>query len=184
MLLHDVGKPPTHAITTDGRHTFYDHPQVGAVMARDILTRLRFSNDDIATVALLVRLHLRPIQYQPDSFGDSAVRRLIRDAGDERARLLDIARADTDASSFPTTTVIDELEARMARLDEGGAVSHLRDLLDGDELVATAGRPPGPWVGRVKRRLEQAVLDGEIPPGDADAARAWLRAHPEVLTDD
>ena len=180
-LLHDVGKPPTHAIASDGRHTFYDHPQVGAVMAREILTRLRFSNDDIAAVAMLVRLHLRPIQYQPESFGDSAVRRLINDAGDQRARMLDIARADTNASSFPTTAVIDELEARMARLDAGGKVSALRDLLDGDELVATVGRSPGPWVGRLKRRLQQTVLDGEIAPGDADAARAWLRAHPEVI---
>ena len=180
-LLHDVGKPPTHAIAADGRHTFYDHPQVGATIAREILTRLRFSNDDIATVADLVFLHLRPIQYKPDEFGDSAVRKLIRDAGDQRARMLDIARADTNASSFPTTAIIDELEARMARLDAGGQVSHMRDLLDGDELIAMAERPAGPWVGRVKRRLEQAVLDGEIQPGDADAARAWLRAHADIL---
>lgn len=181
VLLHDVGKPPTHAVAPDGRHTFYDHPQTGAHMARDILTRLRFSNDEIATVASLVRLHLRPIQYQPDTFSDTAVRRIIRDSGDLRSRMLDIARADTRASSFPTTDVIDELEARMARLDASEEFSRLRDPLDGNELVAMAQRPPGPWVGDVKRRLEEAVLDGELPPGDSDAARAWLRAHPEVL---
>lgn len=180
-LLHDVGKPPTHALAADGRHTFYDHPQAGAQMARDILTRLRFSNDEIATVAALVRLHLRPIQYEPESFSDTAVRRIIRDSGDLRSRMLDIARADTRASSFPTTEVIDELEARMARLDAREEISQLRDPLDGNELVALAQRPPGPWVGDVKRRLEEAVLDGELPPGDGDAARAWLRAHPEVL---
>ncbi|MBV8529535.1 MAG: HD domain-containing protein [Candidatus Dormibacteraeota bacterium] len=182
-LLHDVGKPPTHAIADDGRHTFYDHPQVGATMAREILARLRFSNDEIGTVSNLVFLHLRPIQYKPDSFGDAAVRRLIREAGEQRARMLDIARADTNASSFPTTELIDELEARMARLDAGGQVSQMRDLLDGDELIALAGRPAGPWVGRVKRRLERAVLDGELQPGDADGARAWLRAHPDVLAE-
>ncbi len=182
-LLHDVGKPATHAIADDGRHTFYDHPQVGATMAREILTRLRFSNDDIDTVANLVLLHLRPIQYKPESFGDSAVRKLIRDAGEQRRRMLDIARADTNASSFPTTAVIDELDARMERLDAGGQVSNMRDLLDGDELIARAGRPAGPWVGRVKRRLQQAVLDGEIQPEDTDGARAWLGTHPDVLTD-
>ena len=180
-LLHDVGKPPTHAIAPDGRHTFYDHPQVGAHMARDILTRLRYSNDEIGTVAALVRLHLRPIQYQADTFGDAAVRRIIRDAGELRGRMLDIARADTRASSFPSTSAIDELEVRMARLDSGGEMSQLRDPLDGNELVTMAQRPPGPWVGAVKRRLEEAILDGELPPGDAAAARAWLRAHPEVL---
>lgn len=182
-LLHDVGKPATHAIAADGRHTFYDHPQVGATIARDILTRLRFSNDEIAIVSNLVFLHLRPIQYNPDAFGDSAVRRLIADAGEQRARMLDIARADTNASSFPTTEVIDELEARMARLDAGGQVSRMRDLLDGDELIALAKRPAGPWVGRVKRRLAQAVIDGEIQPGDADGARSWLRVHPDVLAE-
>ncbi len=180
-LLHDVGKPPTHALAPDGRHTFYDHPQLGAQMARAILTRLRFSNEEIAAVSALVRLHLRPIQYQPETFSDAAVRRLVRDSGDLRARMLDTARADTRASSFPTTAAIDELEARMARLDAGGQVSQLHDLLDGNEIVVMAQRPPGPWVGRVKRRLEDAVLDGELAPRDAAAARDWLRAHPEVL---
>jgi poly(A) polymerase len=100
-LLHDVGKPPTHAVTDDGKHTFYDHAHVGADLARDILTRLRFSNDEIDAVTRLVRLHLRPIQYDRETFGDSAVRRLIRDAGPDRERMLDVARADTRASSYP-----------------------------------------------------------------------------------
>jgi hypothetical protein len=96
--------------------------------------------------------------------------------------MLDIARADTRASSFPTVAAIDELEARMARLDSGGEVSRMRDVLDGNEIVAMAQRPPGPWVGQVKRRLEEAVLDGDLAPGDAAAARVWLRQHPDVLT--
>ena len=183
-LLHDVGKPVTHAISDDGRHIFYDHPQVGAHMTRDILTRLRFSNDEIAAVSELVRLHLRPIQYTPNAFSDAAVRRLIRDAGDLRTRMLDIAHADTRASSFPSTEQLDELAARMARLDAGGEVSAMRDALDGNELMAMAQRPPGPWVGAVKRRLQEAVLDGELPPGDAAAARRWLREHPETLRED
>ena len=181
-LLHDAGKPRTHAIAADGRHTFYDHPLVGAEMARVILTRLRFSNDEVDAVMQLVRLHLRPIQYERETFSDAAVRRLIRDAGELRGLMLDIARADTLASSYPTVAAIDELEARMRRLDEGGEVSRMRDLIDGDEIMAMAGRPAGPWVGRVKRALEDAVLDGAIAPGDADAARRWLRAHPELLS--
>ena len=80
-LLHDIAKPPTHVVAADGRHTFYDHPQVGAEMARAILTRWRYSNDEISDVSRLVRLHLRPIQYDRETFSDAAVRRLIRDAG-------------------------------------------------------------------------------------------------------
>ncbi len=184
VLLHDAGKPPTHALAPDGRHTFYDHPQVGARMARDVLSRLRFSNDEIDRVSQLVRLHLRPIQYDEATFSDSAVRRLVRDAGDLRDRMLDVARADTLASSFPTIAGIDELAQRMERLDAGGELSRLRDPLDGDEIMALAGRGPGPWVGRVKAALHDAVLDGSIAPRDSAAARAWLQTHRELLDAD
>ena len=111
-LLHDIAKPPTHVVAPDGRHTFYDHPQIGAQMAASILTRWRFSNDEINDVSQLVRLHLRPIQYDRELFGDAAVRRLIRDAGPLRGRMLDLARADTRASAYPTLEEIDELEER------------------------------------------------------------------------
>jgi poly(A) polymerase len=181
-LLHDVGKPPTHAVDEVGKHTFYDHPGVGATIATDLLSRLRFSNDETAAAALLVRHHLRPIQYEPREWGDSAVRRLVRDIGDQRARLLDLARADTRASSFPDTDAIDELEQRMLRLDAGGVVSHMRAPLDGNEIVRIAGgRTPGPWVGRVQRAVEEAVIDGAIPPGDAEAARRWLGRHADLF---
>jgi poly(A) polymerase len=181
-LLHDVGKPPTHVIDDHGKHTFYDHPGVGATITASLLSRLRFSNDEITATALLVRHHLRPIQYQPREWGDAAVRRLVRDIGDQRQRLLELARADTLASSFPDTNAIDELEQRMLRLDVGGAVSHLRAPLDGNEIVRMAGgRPPGPWVGRAQRAVEEAVIDGAIPPGDATAARRWLEQHADLF---
>jgi poly(A) polymerase len=181
VLLHDVGKPPTHAIAEDGRHTFHDHPQVGAEMAERILAELRFSGDQIRDVASLVRLHLRPIQYQHDTHGDAAVRRLIRAAGPLRAALLDVARADTLASSYPGTAEIDDLAERMERLDRDGGVSRMSPPLDGGTIMRLGGRGQGPWVGRVLHALTEAVLEGEIPPGDAAAAEAWLRDHPELI---
>jgi poly(A) polymerase len=69
----------------------------------------------------------------------------------------------------------------MARLDEGEAVSAMRDPINGDELMALAGRGPGPWVGTVKAAIRDAVLEGAIPPGNAASARAWLDAHRELL---
>ncbi|HWF57739.1 MAG TPA: HD domain-containing protein [Candidatus Dormibacteraeota bacterium] len=183
-LLHDVGKPPTHAVDPHGKHTFYDHPQVGADLATALLSRLRFSNDEIAAVSLLVRHHLRPIQYRPHEWTDAAVRRLVRDIGEQRGRLLDLARGDTRASSFPDTITIDELDLRMRRLDAGGAVSELRAPLDGNEIIRIAGgRTPGPWVGRVSRALEEAVLEGDIPAADAAAARRWLDGHRHLFDD-
>jgi poly(A) polymerase len=183
-LLHDIAKPPTHAIAADGRHTFYDHPQLGADMARAILTRWRFSNGEIDDVSRLVRLHLRPIQYDRETFGDTAVRRLIRDAGPLRSKMLDLARADTTASAYPTLEELDELGERMDRLDAGGVVSAMADPLSGEELMAMAGRGPGPWVGKAKAAIREAVIEGTIPPGERAPARAWVEAHPEVLHDD
>jgi putative nucleotidyltransferase with HDIG domain len=183
-LFHDIAKPPTHVVAPDGRHTFYDHPQIGAEMARTILTRWRFSNDEISDASRLVRLHLRPIQYDRETFSDSAVRRLIRDAGPLRDRMLDLARADTEASAYPTLEGLDELAERMARLDAGGAVSAMADPLSGDELMALAGRGPGPWVGRAKGAIREAIIDGALPPGDRDRAREWVEAHTEILRGD
>ena len=183
-LLHDIAKPPTHVVVSDGRHTFYDHPQIGAEMAQTILTRWRFSNDEISDVSRLVRLHLRPIQYDRESFGDAAVRKLIRDAGPLRGRMLDLARADTTASAYPTLEELDELDARMARLDAGGVVSAMTDPLTGDELMKMAGRGPGPWVGKAKAAIREAVIDGAIPPGDRARAREWIEQHRAILNDD
>ncbi|MGA8665767.1 MAG: HD domain-containing protein [Candidatus Dormiibacterota bacterium] len=183
-LLHDIAKPPTHVVAPDGRHTFYDHPQIGAQMAASILTRWRFSNDEINDVSQLVRLHLRPIQYDRESFGDAAVRRLIRDAGPLRARMLDLARADTRASAYPTLEELDELEERMARLDAGGAVSAMADPMSGEELMALAGRGPGPWVGRAKAAIREAIIEGTIPTGDRERAREWVETHDAILHGD
>ncbi len=183
-LLHDIAKPPTHVVAPNGRHTFYDHPQIGADMARAILTRWRYSNDEISDVSRLVGLHLRPIQYERESFGDAAVKRLIRDAGPLRGRMLDLARADTTASAYPTLEELGELEERMARLDAGGAFSAMADPLSGDELMQMAGRGPGPWVGRAKAAVREAVIEGTIPPGDGARAREWVETHRAILSED
>ncbi|HEY6377551.1 MAG TPA: HD domain-containing protein [Candidatus Dormibacteraeota bacterium] len=181
-LLHDVGKPPCHALDERGRHTFHDHPVVGAAMAETILERLRFSNDETRDVATLVRLHLRPISYDPGATGDAAVRRLIRAAGPLRGRLIDLARADTAASSYPTMAELDELQARMERLDSDGAVSALRSPLDGDELQRRAGRGPGRWIREAQQLLIDAVLDARLDATDPEAAWRLLEAERPDLT--
>jgi poly(A) polymerase len=182
-LLHDVGKPVTHAVAVDGKHTFHGHDTVGAAMSSEILTRLRFSNEEAQAVSRLVRLHLRPIQYRGDAWGDNAVRRLIREAGELRERMLDVARADTRASSYPDVDNIDELAARMDELDRDGDISRLTAALTGEEIMALAGRGPGRWVGAVKRAIEEATIEGEIPAGDPVSARHWLAEHPGLLTE-
>ncbi|HEV7467803.1 MAG TPA: CCA tRNA nucleotidyltransferase, partial [Candidatus Dormibacteraeota bacterium] len=74
-----------------------------------------------------------------------------------------------------------ELAERMERLDRDGGVSRMGPPLDGGTIMRLGGRGQGPWVGRVLDALTEAVLEGEIPPGDAVAAEAWLRDHPALL---
>ena len=176
-LLHDVGKPATHEIR-EGKITFIGHQDVGARMAADALKRLRFSGDEVDTVSRLVRLHMRPIQYDPDSWEDRAVRRLVRDAGAELDGLLDLARADMRASHYPEVRKIDHLADRIKRLD-AEAINAIRSPLSGEELMARTGRPAGPWIGRVKLALEEAILDGMA--ADQESAWHFLETHPELL---
>jgi poly(A) polymerase len=172
-LLHDVGKPPT--ATPDG--AFHGHHEVGAALARQALQRLRFSNAEVEQVARLVRLHLRPVFYESE-WGDGAVRRLARDAGDQLWTLLALARADIAASSYPDGEKLDELEARLRGV-LAERPSRMLLPLSGTDVMRVRGLPPGPEVGRLKGRLEDLVLDGTLPP-DRDVLLAYLRDHSDL----
>lgn len=177
-LLHDVGKPAVHDLK-DGKPTFIGHQEVGAATAAAALRHLRYPGELIDHVTKLVRLHMRPIQYDPDGWEDKAVRRLVRDAGDLLDRLLDLARADMRASHYPDVKKIDDLDARIRRLD-AEAIAAIRSPLSGEDLMARTGRTPGPWIKRVKSALEDAIVDGVLQD-DRDAAWRYLDAHPELL---
>jgi poly(A) polymerase len=172
-LFHDVGKPATAA----GDGTFVGHENVGAKLAKSALERLRFSQKEIEVVAGLVQLHLRPVFYRSD-WTDGAVRRLARDAGPLLERLMALARADIAASAYPYPEKLDELQARIdSVLSE--QPSRLEPWISGEDVMKVRGLPPGPEVGRIKRRLEELVIDGELPP-DREAVIGYLATHPEL----
>jgi poly(A) polymerase len=172
-LFHDVGKPATAA----GDGTFVGHENVGAKLAKSSLERLRFSQKEIEVVAGLVQLHLRPVFYRSD-WTDGAVRRLARDAGPLLDRLMALARADIAASAYPYPEKLDELQARIdSVLSE--QPSRLEPWISGEDVMKVRGLPPGPEVGRIKRRLEELVIDGELPP-DREAVIGYLATHPEL----
>jgi poly(A) polymerase len=179
-LLHDVGKPATRELK-EGKITFIGHQEVGAQMAAQALERLRFPGHVIDAVVRLVRLHMRPISYDPKTWEDRAVRRLVREAGGQLEPLLELARADMRASHYPDVVKIDHLESRIRALD-AAAISRLSSPLSGDDLMARTGRAPGPWIRRTKAALEEALVDGIIPP-DRDAAWRFLEEHPDLLRD-
>jgi poly(A) polymerase len=172
-LFHDVGKPKT----AKGDGTFIGHDEVGAEMARTVLDRLRFSQREIETVTRLVRLHLRPVFYKSE-WSDGAVRRLARDAGPLLARLMALARADIAASAYPHPEKLDELQARLDAVHDERP-SRLEPLISGEEIMRLRGIGPGPEVGRIKQKLEEMVIDGEIPPEKA-AVIDYLSRHPNL----
>ncbi len=172
-LFHDVGKPRT--ATPEG--AFPGHEEVGATMAIAALERLRFPQREIQQVATLVRMHLRPVYYKSE-WTDGAVRRLARDAGDLQSRLMALARADLGASSYPDQEKLDELARRLEAVQRESP-TRMEAPVDGDDIMRVRGLPPSPEVGRIKARLTELVLDGEIPP-DRDAVLAYLEAHPEI----
>jgi poly(A) polymerase len=173
-MLHDIAKPATRRIEGD-RLSFIGHQETGAQMARAILRRLRFANDEIERVATLVRLHMRPIQYDPESWQDGAVRRLIRDAGEALPQLLQLARADMRASRYPDVDKVDQLERRIRALD-AARVRALRSPVDGRAIMERFGLPPGPAIKRAKALLEDALVEGTLS-GDPDEALRFLEAH-------
>src|SRR5438105_378731 len=138
-LFHDVGKPTT--ATPDG--AFTGHDRVGAEMTREAMARLRFSNSEIDRVAKLVQMHLRPVFYQPGEWGDGAVRRLARDAGDLLWTLMALARADIAGSAYPDAGKLDDLEARLrAVLQE--VPSRLALPVTGEDIMQARKLGPGP----------------------------------------
>jgi poly(A) polymerase len=172
-LFHDTGKPATAA--PDG--SFLGHEKVGAELAVAALTRLRFSNTIIERVAHLVRLHLRPVYYEPE-WTDGAVRRLAREAGQDLGALLQLARADIAASAYDKPEKLAELERRLAAvLDE--SPSRLSSPVTGDDIMRARGLKPGPEVGKLKARLDELVLEGAIDP-KKEAVLRYLEAHPDL----
>jgi len=172
-VFHDVGKPST--ATPEG--AFTGHEEVGAVMARAALERLRFPQREIEAVVTLVRLHLRPVYYRSE-WSDGAVRRLARDAGAQIERLMALARADVGASAYPEPEKLDELAARLATvLTE--EPTRLAPPVDGVDIMRARGIPPGPAVGQIKERLGELIMDGEIEPS-REAVLAYLESHPEL----
>jgi len=172
-LFHDVGKPST--ATPDG--AFTGHEVVGAALAKSALDRLRFSQKEIETVVLLVRLHLRPVYYRSE-WSDGAIRRLARDAGDQLDRLMALARADVAASAYPEPEKLDELQARLEAVRHERP-SRLAPVVTGEDVMRARGIAPGPDVGRIKQRLQELVIDGEIAP-TREAVLDFLASHPDL----
>jgi len=175
-ILHDIGKARTRRFNPDGTVTFHHHDVVGAKMARKRMRALRFSNEETDAVAKLVGLHLRFHGYGDGEWTDSAVRRYVRDAGDQVERLHVLTRADcttrNQRKAERLRRTYDDLEARIARLAEQEELASIRPDLDGNQIMALLGIGPGPVVGEAYRHLLELRLDNG--PMSQEAAETAL----------
>ena len=177
-LLHDIGKPATRRVLPDGRVTFHHHDLVGAAMARDRLSALRFPSAVVSDVSGLVALHLRFHGYGQAGWTDSAVRRYVRDAGPLLARLHVLTRADcttrNEAKALRLKRAYDDLERRIKALSTQEELDKIRPDLNGTEIMEVLGIPPGPLVGQAKRFLLELRME-HGPLGRGRAGQELMR---------
>jgi poly(A) polymerase len=176
-LLHDIGKPATRRLESDGRVSFHHHEVVGAKMVKARLRALRYSKAVIDEVSRLVYLHLRFHGYGTGEWTDSAVRRYVTDAGPMLERLHRLVRSDCTTRNRRRAAALqrsyDSLENRITALREQEQLDAIRPDLDGNEIMRILDLQPGPLVGKAYKHLLAVRM--ERGPLTHDEAVAELR---------
>lgn len=176
-LVHDIAKPKTKRFVEGTGWTFHGHEEAGARMMKKIFTRMKLPFNQLPYVEKLVRMHLRPIPLAKDEVTDSAIRRLAAEAGEDLVDLLTLCRADITSKNIAKVSKFfknyEIVEKKIVEVQEKDNLRSFQSPVRGEEIMEYFNLAPSREVGVIKKKIEEAILDGIIP-NEYEAARKFM----------